>query len=66
MQSDRGLTRRQALAASAAAAGAAALTGPRVADARAGDERGTEKGTQRLAPALTLTGARLFDPARAR
>ena len=64
MQSDRGLTRRQALAASAAAAGAAALGAP----ARRGAPRTTTTtvtGTPAAeAPPLTLTGARLLDPAR--
>ena len=65
MQSDRGLTRRQALAASAAAAGAAALGAPRAAQARDHDhDREEGHGPRRDAPPLTLTGARLLDPAR--
>lgn len=64
MQSDRGLTRRQALAAGAAAAGAAALTGPGTAGARGHDERGDGSWERPAAPPLTLTGARLFDPGR--
>ena len=65
MKSDRGLTRRQALAASAAAAGAAALGAPRATEARHhDDDRGDGHGPRREAPPLTLTGARLLDPAR--
>jgi imidazolonepropionase-like amidohydrolase len=68
MQSDRGLTRRQALTASAAAAGVAALGAPRAAQGRGhdghGHGHGHGHGPSRQAPPLTLTGARLLDPAR--
>ena len=60
-----GLTRRQALTATAAAAGAAALarTGPAAARGRhGGDDRGGGHGPKRVAPPLTLTGANLLDP----
>jgi imidazolonepropionase-like amidohydrolase len=61
-----GLTRRQALTATAAAAGAAALakTGPAAARGRhpGGHDHGGGHGPKRVAPALTRIGANLFDP----
>jgi imidazolonepropionase-like amidohydrolase len=60
-----GLTRRQALTATAAAAGAAALsrTGPAAARGRRGaDDRGGGHGPKRVAPPLSLTNANLLDP----
>jgi imidazolonepropionase-like amidohydrolase len=62
-EASRGLTRRQTLAASAAAAGATALARPGGAIARDDAKRGDGRGPRRIAPPLTLTGARLFDPA---
>jgi imidazolonepropionase-like amidohydrolase len=56
------LTRRQALGGAAAAAGAAALVAPGAAVARGDDVGGDGKPPRRIAPPLTLTAARLFDP----
>jgi imidazolonepropionase-like amidohydrolase len=57
------VTRRQALAGATAAAGAAALAAPRGAIAQdEHDEPGDGSAPRRIAPPLTLTGARLFDP----
>ena len=57
------LTRRQALAAGAAAAGAAAIGRPASAAAHGGGGDHGESGSpNRIAPPLTLTGARLLDP----
>jgi imidazolonepropionase-like amidohydrolase len=63
----QGLTRRQALATTAVAAGAAALGRPHAAAAR-GDHAhdhggGDGHAPRRTAPPLTLTGANLLDPA---
>ena len=68
MQSDRGLTRRQALAASAAAAGAAALGAPRAAQARDHDhDRGDGHGPRRESTAADADRSAAAGPrARAR
>ena len=62
---NRGVTRRQALAGAAAAAGAAALARPGEAVAGHGrhdHDHGDGRAPRRIAPPLTLTGARLLDP----
>ena len=65
-----GLTRRQALTATAAAArcGRAAPDGPAAARGRhgAGGDHGDGHGPKRVAPPLTLTGAKLLDPGERR
>ena len=58
------LTRRGAIAGAAAAAGAAALARPqRVGAQDVAEEDGAGRAPRRIAPPLTLTGARLLDPA---